>query len=232
MTFSNRLIKTLSLALLFSMALSTPLLAKDKKEDAKLPEVTKDGLHLQPNTEAYAVYALPGASLAQYDEVWLIDCYVQFVKDWQRNYNLEEISLEGQVSNREMEEIKSKVAAEFKKVFTKVLTDNGDKVVSAAGKNVLVVRPAIINLDPTAPDTQIGWQTTVVRSAGSMTLYMELYDSTTNTLLARIIDPQYDREAIAQRANTVTNTAAADRILTMWAKRLAEHLGSTQKATG
>lgn len=231
MTFSNRLIKTLSLALLFSLALSAPVLAKDKKDD-KLPEVTKDGLHLQPDTKAYAVYALPGASLEQYDEVWLIDCYVQFAKDWQRNYNLEEVSLEGMISNKDMEDIKSKVAAEFKEVFTKVLTENGDKVVSAAGKNVLVVRPAIINLDPTAPDVQMGWQGSVVRSAGSMTLYMELYDSETDTLLARIIDPQADREVVPQRANTVTNTAAAQRILTMWAKELAEHLGSARKATG
>lgn len=230
MMFSNRFNKSLSLALLFSLALSAPVLAKDKKDDA-LPKVDKDGLHLQENTKARAVYALPGASLAQYDEVWLVDCYVQFADNWQRNYNLNEISLQGQVSNKDMEEMKTKIAAEFNKVFTKVLTENNHPVVTTAGKNVLVVRPAIINLDPTAPDLEMGWQTTVASSAGSMTLYMELYDSTTNTLLARIIDPQYDEEAIAQRMNSVTNMAAADRILTKWAKALSEHLGSAQKAS-
>jgi len=230
MMLSKRSNRNLSLALFVALLLSAPVMAKDKKDDT-LPKVLKDGLHLQENTKAKAVYALPGASLEQYDEVWLVDAYVQFAKNWQRNFNLNEISLVGQVSNKDMQTMQTEMANEFKKVFTKVLTDKGHKVVTEAGKNVLVVRPAILNLDPTAPDLNRGWETSVVSSAGSMTLYMELYDSTTNTLLARIIDPQYDREALAEQANKVTNTAAADRILRGWAELLAEHLGSAQKAT-
>lgn len=230
MKFSDRFNKTLSLAVLFTLAVSIPAMAKDKKDDA-LPKVLKDGLHLQENTKAKAVYALPGASLEQYDAVWLVDAYVEFEKDWQRHFNMEEVGLSGRVSDKDMEAIKAKIASEFKKVFTEVLSDKGHKVVTEAGDNVLVVRPAIINLDPTAPDMNRGWTTSVVSSAGSMTLYMELYDSTNNTLLARVIDPQEDREAIAQRANRVTNTAAVDRIMKDWAKLLEEHLGSAKKAS-
>lgn len=222
--------KTLSLTLILALVMSASAMAKDKKDDS-LPKVLKDGLHLQPNTKASAVYALPGASLEQYDEVWLVDAYVQFSENWQKDYNLNEIGLSGRITDKDMQTMKTRMATEFTKVFSRVLTEKGHKLVTEAGKDVLIVRPAILDLDPTAPDLNMGWETSVVTSAGSMALYMELYDSTTNKLLARIIDRKEDREAFAEQATRGTNTMAADRILTGWAEALADHLGSAQVAT-
>ena len=54
-------------------------------------------------------------------------------------------------------------------------------------------------------------------------LYLELWDSTTNTILARVMDAKAD-EGFAEQANRVTNTAAADRILSEWARELRERL--------
>ena len=50
-----------------------------------------------------------------------------------------------------------------------------------------------------------------VASAGQMTLYLELYDSETSTLLARVIDPQAAREGgIAKSAwSSIPNGAPA-----------------------
>ena len=62
-----------------------------------------------------------------------------------------------------------------------------------------------------------------------MTLYMEMYDSATSTLIARVVDPQADNEGFAQRANRVTNKAAADRMLRHWAELLAKHLEEAKK---
>jgi hypothetical protein len=70
-----------------------------------------------------------------------------------------------------------------------------------------------------------------VSSAGEMTLYMELYDSATSELLARVIDPEADRSMGAMAANRVTNTAAADRIISRWAELLSNHLGDIKKTT-
>jgi hypothetical protein len=69
---------------------------------------------------------------------------------------------------------------------------------------------------------------TVVSSAGQMTLYLELYDSMTNTLLARVIDPEADDNPLAQAANAVTNKMAADQILRRWADILRKHLDAVQ----
>ena len=94
-----------------------------------------------------------------------------------------------------VEDIKKRVAEEFAKQFTKELEKQGQSVVAATetGPDVLIVRPAIINLDITAPDTnRPGMSTTIGRSAGQMTLYAELYDSVSNQIIGRVVDPQAD----------------------------------------
>jgi hypothetical protein len=198
----------------------------------KLPEVSKDGLHLLKHTKVRVAYAKPGASLDQYTKVKILDCFVQFRKNYEREYNLNEVGLEGRITDKDIATIKTRLAAEFKKVFTKELTRAGHEVVDNAGPEVLLLRPAIINLDVTAPDTmRAGFSTTVVASAGQMTLYMELYDSASSTLLARVIDPQAGREGGV--ANRVTNAAEANQILRHWADLLSKHLGDLkQNAAG
>ena len=212
-------------------ALASLLCAPAIAKKEQLPEVDKDGLHLLKDTEVAVAYAKPGASLEPYSRVKILDCFVDFEKDWQRDYNMNEIGLDGRVTDKDAEAIKKGLAAEFEKVFTDVLTKEGFPVVDEVGPDVLLLRPALINVDVVAPDLmQAGRSRTYVQSAGSMTLYMELYDSATSTLLARVADPQADNEGFAQQANRVTNKAAADRILRSWAESLAKHLGEVKNA--
>jgi hypothetical protein len=219
--FPASLVAALALATL----LSAPVIAKEE-----LPEVSSDGLHLLHDTKVAIAYAKPGATLDQYTRLKILDCFVDFQKDWQRDYNMNEIGLDGRVSDKDAEEIKQRLAAEFKKVFVDELTKEGLQVVDEVGPDVLLLRPALINVDVVAPDIMTaGMQRSWVRSAGAMTLYMEFYDSATSTLLARVVDPRADNPAVAQQANRVTNKAAADRILRSWAKLLASHLAEMQK---
>lgn len=214
--------------LLVAMLVGAPAVAGDK-----LPEVDSDGLHLAKNSKVRIAYVKPGATLADYRRVMLLDCYVDFVEDWQRDYNMDQVGLSGRVSDKDAERIKRDLAAEFRKVFTDELTRKGYPVVEAAAPDVLLLRPALINVDVTAPDIATsGRSRTFVESAGAMTLYMEIYDATTETLLARVIDPQADDSAFASQANRVTNKAAADRILRDWAELLAKRLGDVKETAG
>jgi len=198
----------------------------------KLPEVSKDGLHLIKDSKVAVAYAKPGASLDPYTRIKILDCFVDFKKDWQRDYNLNEMGLEGRVTDKDAEAIKKGLAAEFNTVFTDVLNKSGYAVVDEVGPDVLLLRPALINVDVVAPDvSHAGMSRTFVRSAGSMTLYMEFYDSATSTLLARVADPQADNQGFATQANRVTNKAAADRILHSWAELLAKHLSEVKETT-
>ena len=155
---------------------------------------------------------------------------VEFAKDWQKDYNDDRMGLSSRVSQKDMDRIKAGVAAEFKKIFTDELqTKGGYEIVDTAAPDVLVLRPAIINLVVTAPDLMTpDMSATVVESAGQMTLYLEFYDSVTSKIFARVIDPKADNRGMAQVANRVTNKAAADRILRDWAVKLRKHLDAAQ----
>jgi hypothetical protein len=213
----------MSLGLLFVCAR-----ALDASEPA--PQVSKDGLQLQKQTKQRLVYLKPGATFSQYDRVAILECYVEFRKNWARDYNSEhETSLENQVRDSDIQRMKSTLSAEFKKVFVNELTKGGYQVVDSAAPDVLILRPALINVDPAAPDLMTAnMERTVVKSAGEMTLYLELWDSTTNSILARVMDAEADQQAFAQQANRVTNMAAADTILKNWADELRGHLDAVR----
>lgn len=217
------------IGLMLSAAVATVGVAKDDE----LPEVSSDGLHLIEGTKVRIAYATPDLDLGQYDKVMLLDCFVQFMEDWKRDYNLHEVGLSGRVDDRDMEQIKQRLADEFKAVFTEELTEGGHEVVDEEGPGVLLLRPAIINLDVTAPDIMsAGRSNTWVQSAGQMTLYMELYDSATNKLLARVVDPQADRSRQAKMASRTRNASEARKILRKWANLLGSHLGDVKATTG
>jgi hypothetical protein len=193
-----------------------------------LPAVSHDGLHLLPDTKARAVYARPGADLGQYDKIALLDCYVAFRKNWKRQHT-EQVPFDQRVSDKDMKKIRDELSKEFNKVFTEVLVTKGGHELGAQGADgVLILRPAIINLDVTAPDIMSpGMNETFVASAGSMTLYLELYDGKTGDIIVRIIDPEAaENTGIAQVSSGVTNRADADRILRHWAQLLNDHLAS------
>jgi hypothetical protein len=217
----------------FSMVLAASFMTAQVFAADDLPETTPEGMVLLKDTKVRAAYAMPGASLDQYTKVALLDCYVAFRKDWARDYN-RGASLENRVSADDMEKIKQALADEFKKIFTEELQEKGGyEIVDHTGDDVLIIRPALYDLDVTAPDTRTsGLNRTVVTSAGQMTLFMELYDSVSGSIIARIFDPQAsDRGGIAMKANSVTNRAEADRMLRKWARLLGDHLGTVENAT-
>jgi hypothetical protein len=211
-------------AAILSMLMATAVVAEDA-----LPEVSHDGLHLLKNTTLRAVYMKPGANLAEYDKVALLACYVAFNKNWQRNYNDQSMDLMDRVTDQDMKRIRDDLAQEFNKVFTEVLTKDGQQMVTEGGTGVLIVQPAIVNLEVTAPDTMsAGMQQDFSASAGQMTLYMQLYDGKTGDIIARIIDPEAAGDDFVQVRNSVTNAADAERVLRRWATILSKHLSTAQ----
>ena len=85
----------------------------------KLPEVDSDGLHLQKKSKVAAAYMKPGADLGQYSRVKLLDCYVDFVKDWERNYNLSQVGIDGRVRDKDAEAIKNAWLKNFARYLQK-----------------------------------------------------------------------------------------------------------------
>ena len=201
------------------------------KEKVELPEVTVEGLVRVPDSELAIVYADPEADLSHFKRVKLLEPYVAFKKDWQRNYNRTATSRIGMTSS-DMDRIKSDMAKEFNQVFTEVLEKGGYPVVEEAAEDVLLIRAAIVDLNPTAPDTRSpGINRTYTQSAGDMSLYIELYDSQTGDIIAKALDKQVDgrHSGYYTWANPASNSAAARRILRGWATILLDALNEAKK---
>ena len=197
------------------------------------PPVSPEGLELIKRTKHRVVYARPGIDLSGYRRVAILDCEVHFEEDWQDDYNRSQRSLQYQVRDSDVERMKTDLAAECKRVFAEELSrKDGYEVVDFPAPDVLVLRPGLVDVEVNAPDLRSGIGATIVRSAGQMTLFLELWDSTSSTLLGRVLDFQQDPEGIAARANRVTNKAAADRILKDWAQELRKHLEAAQGQSG
>ena len=215
---------------LCSIGLLASVAALQAKEQ-DLPEVTEDGLHRVPDSKLAIVYAEPGANLESYRRVLLLEPYVAFKKNWERNQRSTSVNA-SRLTSKDIERMKTTMATEFREVFTRVLESGGYPVVDEAGDDVLLVRPAIINLDANAPDTMsAGMTTTYVASAGEMTLYVEIYDSVTGDLMAKALDRRVDNRnaGLYTWANSVTNKAASERILKGWASILLDALNEARQ---
>lgn len=190
------------------------------------PTESYDGLVLQPDTQFAEVYLRPGADLSDYGSYGLKSCEVAFKKNWARNQNNSRVDFGNRVTQKDVERIKGTLSAECDKYFRAALeqappyhlVDNFDD-----GEAVLVLLPAIVNLDITAPDTKsASMQRTYTTQSGEMTLVLEAQDGTTGEVLARIVDRKRSRQTSSylQWSNSVTNQAEARRVLEAWARQL------------
>lgn len=211
------------IALLIGMMAAAPVWAKKK-----LPEFNDEGMELVKDTDLATVYADPGADLSIYKKVMLMDATVAFRKNWKRDQNRGVSSM--RVKDRDMEKIQSEVAELFKDIMTKELVENGYEMADAPGEDVLLVKPAIVDLDVFAPDIQGASRVnSYSESAGEMTLNLELFDSVTNDKIAKATDRQRDwRQGWLQWRTKVSNRADAKRMITVWAKALTSALNEAR----
>ena len=199
------------------------LLAATLSVESDAPEISFDGLHLEDSKKVAILYAKPDADFSIYKRFIMLKTYVAFRKNWQR-----ETKVAGRrVSNKGMEKIKLEVADLFHETFKEQMeADDGYPMVTEAGDDVLIIRPAIIDLDITAPDIPVAGRTrTYVASAGAATLYLELFDSVSGEILARIIDRKAMRSyGYMHWSSSVTNRQEGTRLFKRWANMMREGL--------
>jgi hypothetical protein len=212
-----------SYILRFAAILFTGLLYCAGAAAGRLPEVTPDGLHLVKQTDFGAVYLKPGAKFGQYDKVAVLECFVAFQHDWVQNMNTQ---MANSITPDMVQHIKQALAAQIMKVFKQQLSHAGYTVVDDAARDVLVLRPAIIDLQVQAPDPMSQSGVVYAQGAGQGTLYLELYDSVSSELLARVVDTevaQNQGDTFGYQA-AIQNLVEADAVLKKWADRLVQFL--------
>lgn len=223
-------------ALCLSMALfaGAPLFAANESTKAAVNEIlSHDGLERVKTREADLVYARPGATLAGYSKVIIGPVDVAFSKNWDPKRTGSAFKL----STEEREEIRSGVAQIVRDEFVKTLQGkDGYPVVEAASPDALLLKINIINLYVNAPDVPTaGRSRTYVSSAGEMTLVLEVFDSETKQVLARVVDRQEsDLRGVGQMTwtNRVVNAGEAEMIASAWARKLRKSLDKAHGGGG
>ncbi len=222
---------------LFGFMLSVALLAIAPVLSAEVAEVVEEAVvqptfdNLVPVKGAKMAMAFidPDADFSVFKRVAILEPFVAFQSNWQRDQNR---SRSRNIGARDMERIKADVATLFERVFTERLEAAGYEVVDGANEDVLLLRPAIIDLDITAPDTRTaGRSRTITASTGAATLYIQLFDSLSGDVIGRAADRQSVRRAggAISWSNSVTNTADARRMMAGWADNLVGFLDAHYK---
>jgi hypothetical protein len=192
---------------------------------ATAQEISFDGLVAVDDARVAVAYIDPEADFSVFQRVMILDPHVSFRSNWQRDQNR---SRSRNIRASDMERIKADVAALFKEVVIEVLeADDGYEIVDTADYDVLLLRPAIINLDVSAPDTRSAGRTrTYASTTGAATLYLELFDSVSGAIIGRAADRQAARRfgGTVTWNNRVTNRAEARRVFRDWATKLREFL--------
>lgn len=184
-----------------------------------------DNLKRVEKSRVERAYIDPDANFGEYRRIKILHPYVAFRKNWRRDQNRDRSQ---RISARDVERIKTRVARLFAEVFTKTLESHGRfEIVEETGEDVLILRPAIIDLDIAAPDTlSTNRETTFTTSAGAATLYLELFDSVSGAIIGRAVDRRSVRGAAGSLAwtNRGTNVAEARRLFGGWAELLRDFL--------
>jgi hypothetical protein len=213
-------IRLVHAALLASTLAIVPAIAQTKPDLDAL--MSHDGLRKTNVKGLDLVYALPGATLSAYTKIKIEPVDVAFHKNWDPTRTGSRLKL----SEQERENIRTGVSKAVKDEFVRVLEQKGAyKVVNEAGPDVLKMKAQIVNLYVNAPDAGTGRSRVYTLNAGEMTLVMELCDSETGAVLARIVDRKEARDSVQmQLSNSVVSAGEAAAVAGNWARILRDAL--------
>ena len=207
---------------LASLLLALPAVSALAKSDP--PEVSIEGLELVEKDRRGEIYADREADWSIFSQIQLETATVSFRRNWQRDQNRYD---PWTVKDRDVENIKSGLSELFHDVFTEELSANGGyKMSDSTGEDVMLIKPRIVDLDISAPDTmRMGVSRSYSEQAGRMTLMLEIYDSLSGALIAKVSHRQdAPRYGYMQWTTSVSNSAEARRMLQKWATALRVRL--------
>lgn len=206
-----RLAATLATSLVLAFFASAGV-AADK------PHETWDGLVQVKAKRVDLAFLAPGADFRPYTKFMVDPTHVAFHKDWMRNVN-DRRDLGRMIDDERAQEILEAARTNFADVFREAFSKAGYTTVDEPGPDVLRVKPGVINLYINAPDVMAPGRSRIyTANAGEATMILELRDSQTNALLARVLDRRETHDSIGpQRVSSVTNAADFHLLFKSWA---------------
>jgi hypothetical protein len=193
---------------------------------AEKPPQEWDGLQRRTSKTLENVYVRPNVEFKAYKRVRLDPVQVAMDKSWDPNEG--RVGLQGRLSSEDILRIRGELSQAFRDVFAEHLSKSAYPLVATNGEDVLLVQAALINVYINAPDTMMdsgGTARSFAMDAGRMTLVMQLVDSVTGQILARVVDTrQGPATGSLKWSNSVTNSAEVRRVIGQWADALCKAL--------
>ena len=98
-TDKSNLLNPYKLLALLALIVTFAALSSWRVQSTDAPEISHDGLHLDPDSKVALLYVKPDADFSVYDQFLMLDAYVAFKKNWQRDTKV----AGRRVSNKDME---------------------------------------------------------------------------------------------------------------------------------
>jgi len=184
-------------------------------------EITDDGLVRVPSRRVAGVYRLPGASFVQFRRIMLEPPTISFAPEWQKNHP--------DVSDAEILRIRTESAKLFRDEFTRELIDRGPyEFTDELGADVLIVNPAIQDLDIPAPESSVApGERSYTTGPVKMKVTGDLRDAATGKLIGRLTifegNERYPFNEL-RLANRATNAHDQRVAFAKWSRILSEAL--------
>jgi hypothetical protein len=176
------------LALLGLFTLACPALA----DTALPPELA--GLVKVKAKRVDEAYLLPGTDFRTYTKVMIDPAEVAFRKDWMRNINSQNRSLNRKISTEDAQEIATAARSGFGEIWDEAFRKAGYEVVKSPGPDVLRLSPKVIDLYINAPDTMSpGRSRSYTVEAGEATLVLQASDSQSGAAVGYAVDRRRTR---------------------------------------
>ncbi|MDN3922899.1 DUF3313 family protein [Roseateles violae] len=225
MSSSFRIRSAMVAALFLALGVAAPVVHAAEGGGRSADEIlSHDGLKKVDTKAVGVLYARPGASLAAYNKVIINPVEVAFSKSW----DPKRVGSNLKISSSEREEIRSGVAQRVREAFVETLgAKDGYPVVDQPAPDALLLRIVIANLYINAPDVGMPPRSrSYTDSAGEMTLVLEVFDSETRQVLARVVDRQVSDLNGGQITwtNGTLNKGELDAIAAGWASKLRKSL--------
>jgi hypothetical protein len=202
------------------MVFAAPLSEAQKK-----PPTEWDGLQKVDAKRFDLAYLLPGADFRAYTKVMIDPTEAAFRKNWQKDFNSGNRSLDMRISDDEAREMLQAVQTSFHEIITQAYKDAGYQVVTTPGPDVMRLKTGVFNIDVDAPDQMTASRSRTYSSeAGQASLIVEVRDSMSGAVLARGIDSRNIGDGFTVRRTRVSNRADFEREFKNWAKMSVDGL--------
>jgi len=186
-------------------------------------EVTVDGLNRVDNSKMALAYVKPDVDLGSYTKIMLDPVSIAYKKEPRGTGRMRSAHNESNfaLTPQQTENMKGL----FQEAAVNALTsDNGYQIVSSPGPDILRVRCALIDLVVTVPTEEpAGRSRTFAESYGAVTLVVELRDSETGEIFARVADRKEPGSNFGMNeVSRVSVTSDLRRLFNFWSGYLRE----------